>query len=125
MYIDYNKIHGFHDIHDQVQAFHDFVNSIIGGLPPSNHDRAFSNGTLGDPMFELVNDKRNAFVHQVVEIGGLKRHFHHHANLSPRKKDSQPFFFNQSQPKKHFFTHRHPVIHEAVAVVTAIFPGHM
>ena len=97
MYINDNKSHGFHDIHDQVQAFHDFVNSIIAGLPPSNHDGAFSNGTLGDPMFELVNDKRNALVHQVVEIGGLTRHFHHHANLKPRKKSSNFFSTHHNQ----------------------------
>ena len=78
------------------------VNGIVRGLPPSNHDGTFSNGTLGDPMFELVNDKRNALVHQVVEIGGLTHHFHHHANLKPREKSSN-FFFNPSQPKHPFF----------------------
>ena len=78
------------------------VNSIVRGLPPSNHDGTFSNGTLGDPMFELVNDKRNALVHQVVEIGGLTRHFHHHANLKPRKKSSH-FFFQPITTKTPFF----------------------
>ena len=73
------------------------VNGIVRGLPPSNHDGTFSNGTLGDPMFELVNDKRNALVHQVVEIGGLTRHFHHHANLKPRKKDSNFFSTHNNQ----------------------------
>ena len=73
------------------------VNGIVRGLPPSNHDGTFSNGTLGDPMFELVNDKRNALVHQVVEIGGLTRHFHHHANLKPRKKSSNFFSTHHNQ----------------------------
>ena len=63
MYVNNNKIHGIHGIHDQVQAFHDFVDRVIGGLPPANHDGALTNGTMGDPMFELVNDKRNALVH--------------------------------------------------------------
>ena len=104
MYVNDNKIHGWHDIHDQVQAFHDFVNSIIGGLPPANHDGALSNGTLGDLMLEPVNDKRNTLVHQVVEIGRDTRHFHHHANLSPRKKDSQPFFQPITTKKKTTFS---------------------
>ena len=63
MYVNNNKIHGIHGIHDQIQSLHDFINSIIGGLPPTNHDGALTNGTLGDPMFELVNDKRNALIH--------------------------------------------------------------
>ena len=36
-------------------------------------------------------------------LGGLTRHFHHHANLKPTKKDSAIFFFNPSQPKHPFF----------------------
>ena len=76
------------------------VNGIVRGLPPSNHDGTFSNGTLGDPMFELVNDKRNALVHQVVEIGGLTRHFHHHAKT---KKKKQQFFFQPITTKPPFF----------------------
>ena len=89
MNINHNKIHGCRDIHNQVQAFHHFVQRIVGGLPPVNHDGALSNGTVGELVFDGVNHKRNALVHQAVEIGGLTRHFHHHANLKPRKKNSQ------------------------------------
>ena len=93
MYVNHHKIHGFHDIHDQVQSLHNFIHRIVSGLPPSNHDRALTQGTLGDPMLELVDDKRNALVHQVVQVRGLPRHFRRHANLQTNtKKDSQSFF---------------------------------
>ena len=94
MYVNDNKIHGFHDIANQVQAFHHFINGIVRGLPPTNHDGALTHGTFRDPMFELVDDKRNALVHQVVQVRGLPRHFRHHANLQKpkQKKDSQSFF---------------------------------
>ena len=62
MYIDHHKIHGRHDIHNYVQSLHHFIDGIVGGLPPANHDGAFSNGTLGDLVLELVNNKRYAFV---------------------------------------------------------------
>ena len=38
------------------------------------------------PILELVNDKCNALVHQVVEIGRDTCHFCHHANLKPKKR---------------------------------------
>ena len=79
------------------------VNGIVRGLPPSNHDGTFSNGTLGDPMFELVNDKRNALVHQVVEIGGVDAPFPPSCQSETNKKRLSNFFFNPSQPKHPFF----------------------
>ena len=54
--------------------------------------------TQGDPILELVNDKCNALVHQVVEIGTHTCHFRHHANLKPRKK-TLSHFFNLTQQK--------------------------
>ena len=95
MNINHNKIHGCHGIHNQIQTSHDFVHRIVRGLPPANHDGESSKGTLGDLMFEGVNHKRNALIHQAVEIGGLTRHLHHHANLKPRHKDIQSTKQNQ------------------------------
>ena len=91
MNINDYKIHGCRDIHNQVQSLHHFVHRIVGRLPPANHDGALSSGTLGELVSDGVNHKGNALVHQVVEIGGLTCHLHHHANLKSRhkKKDSQ------------------------------------
>ena len=85
MYIDHNKIHGSHGIHDQIQSFHDFVQGIIGTPPPANHDGALTQGTLGDLMFEPVNDESNPLIHHLVQIGRDTRHLRHHANLKPKK----------------------------------------
>ena len=85
MYIDDNKIHGSHGIHDQIQSFHDFVQGIIGTLPPANHDGALTNGTHGDLMYEPVNDESNPLVHHLVQIGRDTCHLRHHANLRPEK----------------------------------------
>ena len=86
MYIDHNKIHGSHGVHDQVQSFHHFVQGIVGALPPANHDGALTQGTLGDLMYEPVNDESNALIHHLVQIGRDTCHLHHHANLKPEKK---------------------------------------
>ena len=86
MYVKDNKIHGSHGIHNQVQAFHDFVQGIIGALPPANHDGALTNGTLGDLMLEAVNDESNPLIHHLVQIGRDTCHLHHHANLKPEQK---------------------------------------
>ena len=85
MYVKDNKLHGSHGIHNQVQAFHDFVQGIIGALPPANHDGALTHGTLGDLMYEPVNDKGNPLIHDFVQIGRDTRHLHHHANLKNQK----------------------------------------
>ena len=55
MYVNDNKIHGSHGIHDQIQSLHHFVQGIIGALSPTNHDGKLTQGTLGDLMFEAVN----------------------------------------------------------------------
>ena len=87
MYVNDNKIHGSHGIHDQIQSLHHFVQGIVGGLSPANHHGALTNGTLGDlTLVEAVNDKGNALVHHLVQIGRDTRHFRHHANLQNRKK---------------------------------------
>ena len=86
MYVNNNKIHGSHGIHNQVESLHDFVQGIIGALSPANHDGALTQGTIGNLMYEAVNDERNALVHHLVQIGRDTRHFRHHANLKNRKK---------------------------------------
>ena len=86
MYINYNKIHGLHDIVNQIQSLHDFIDRVIGGLSPTNHDGGLTSGTIGDPMFELVNDERNALIHQPVQVRFGTCHFRHHANLQPEKR---------------------------------------
>ena len=85
MYVNHNKIHGCHDIHNQVQSLHTFVQGIIGSLSPANHDGALTQGTFGDLTLEAVNDERNALVHHLVQIGRDTRHLRHHANLKTRK----------------------------------------
>ena len=84
MYINHNKIHGSHGFNDQIESFHHFIQSIVGTLPPANHDGALTQGTLGDLMDEAVDDKGNALVHDFVQIGRDPGHLCHHANL--RKK---------------------------------------
>ena len=78
------------------------VDRVIGGLPPANHDGTFSHGTVRDLTLVSLNDERNALVHQVVQVRWLTRHFRHHANLKPEKKDSQPFFSTHHN-QKHYF----------------------
>ena len=119
MYIYYNKLHGCHDIHDQVHSFHHFVNRVIRLLPIANHHRALSHRTLGDLVFKLVNHKGNALVHELVQIGMDARHFRHHANLKPKKRYII-FFFQPHTTKQLSHTHRHPVIDTAMAVVTML-----
>ena len=86
MYIDHNKIHGCHDIHNQIQSLHHFVQGIIGSLSPANHHGALTQGTFGYLTLEAVNDKGNPLVHDFVQIGRDTRHLRHHANLKPEKK---------------------------------------
>ena len=88
MYIDHNKIHGSHGFNDQIESLHHFVQGIVGTLPPANHHGALTHGTLGDLTLEAVNDKGNALVHHLVQIGRDTRHLRHHANLKPEKSFS-------------------------------------
>ena len=88
MYVNDNKIHGCHDIHNQVQSLHHFVQGIVSSLPPTNHDGALTQGTLGNLALEAVNDKGDPLVHYLVEIGRDTRHLRHHANLKPEKSFS-------------------------------------
>ena len=85
MNVNDNKIHGFHHFMNQVQSLHHFVNRVVSGLSLTNHDGALTHGTLGDPIFELINHKGNALIHQVVQVRGDTRHFCHHTNLKPEK----------------------------------------
>ena len=85
MYINDNKIHGTHGFGDQIESLHHFIHCIVGTFSPTNHDGASTNGTLGDPMFELVNDKRYTLIHQSVQVRGRARHFCHHANVKKKK----------------------------------------
>ena len=89
MYVNDNKMHGSHGVHDQIQSLHHFVQGIIGALSPANHDGALTQGTLGDLMNEPVNDERNALVHDLVQIGRDPCHLRHHTNLQNRQKFSQ------------------------------------
>ena len=89
MYVHDNKIHGSHGVHNQIQSLHHFVQCIIGALSPANHDGKLTQGTIGNLMFEAVNDERNALVHHLVQIGRDPCHFRDHANLKPEKSFSQ------------------------------------
>ena len=86
MYIHNNKMHGSHGVHNQIQSLHHFVQGIIGALSSANHHRAFTHGTIGELIFEPVNDKRNALIHHPVQIGRDPCHLRHHTNLQTRKK---------------------------------------
>ena len=98
MNIQHNKSHGSHGIHDQIQSLHHFVQGIVGTLPPANHHGALTHGTFGDLTLEAVNDKGNALVHHLVQIGRDTRHFRHHANLKKQKKS---FFSVKVMRRKH------------------------
>ena len=90
MNINENMIHGFHDMVNQIESLHDFIQGIVTGLSPTNHDGELTHGRLRDPIFELINDKSNALVQQIVQVRLGVGHFCHHANLKPNKKKSQP-----------------------------------
>ena len=81
MYIHNNVSHRFHDLHHTVYSSHDLAHGIIGRFPSPNHDRALTNGTIGYSVQKPVNDKRDTLVHEVVQVRGLKSHFHRHAIL--------------------------------------------
>ena len=86
MYIHDNKLHGSHGFGDQIESIHHFVQGIVGALSPANHDRALTQGTIGNLMYKAVNDERNALVHDLVQIGRDPRHLRHHANLKKNRK---------------------------------------
>ena len=86
MNIQYNKSHGSHGIHNQIQSLHDFVQGIVGTLSLANHDGVLTYGTIGDLPLETVNDKGNPLIHHLVQIGRDTCHFHHHANLKTEKR---------------------------------------
>ena len=81
-----NQSHGIHRIHTQINPFHHFVQGVVRGFPPFNHDRALTHGTVGDLTLEAVNNERDALVQQVVQVRGDPRHLRHHPNLSKKKK---------------------------------------
>ena len=123
MNVNHNKIHGGCDIHDQVYSFHDFIQCVVRGLPPANHHGQLTHGTAGELVFEGADHERNALVHQAVEIGGLPRHFRHHANLKKQKNIKVKVMRRRRRFDTLFFTHREPVFNEAVAVVAADLSG--
>ena len=125
MYIHDNKMHGSHGIHNQIESLHHFVQGIIGALSPANHDRAFTHGTLGELMFEPVNDERNPLIHHLVQIGRDTGHLRHHANLKTRKKVCLSVKVMRRMWFKNSLTHRQPVIQHTMAMVATIFPGGM
>ena len=86
MYINYNKIHSGHDIVNQIESLHDFVQRIVGTLSPANHHGVLTHGTILKLLLEPVNDERNALVHHLVQIGRDPCHLHHHANLQNQTK---------------------------------------
>ena len=88
MNINENKIHGFHYMVNQIKSLHDFIQGIIGALSSTNHNGALTHGSLGDPIFELINQKGNALVHHIVQVRSCVGHFCHHSNLKPNKKAS-------------------------------------
>ena len=102
MNIDDYKSHGSHYIHTQINAFHHFVQGVVRGFPPANHDRTLTHGNMGNLALEAVNDKGDALVQQIVQIGRDTGHLRHHANLSEKIKFS---VFKSTQPNQHYFFH--------------------
>ena len=84
MYINDNKIHGGHDIMNQIESLHDFVQGIVRALSPSNHDGVLTHGTILKLLLEPLNDKRDPLIHHIVQIGRDPCHLHHHANLKKK-----------------------------------------
>lgn len=103
MYINDNKIHGFQHTHDSVQSRHHLVQGTVGHLPPSDHDRAPSNRTMGYSVLKTLNGKSHPLVHEVVQVYGVTRHFRHHNYQSVNNKN-RPQSMVQSFTKKHVST---------------------
>ena len=100
MNINDNKVHGFHHFMNQIQSLHDFVYGIIRGLPSTNHDGTLTQGSLGDPIFELPDNKGNALVHHLVQIGRDTCHLRHHANLKNQTKTISQCQGHEKKKKK-------------------------
>ena len=88
MYINHNKIHSRHDIINQIESLHDFVQRIVGTLSPANHHGVLTHGTILKLLLEPVNDERDPLVHQSIQVRLGTRHFYHHANLKNKKNIS-------------------------------------
>ena len=117
MNINYNKIHGCHHFHHQVQTLHDFIDCVVGPLSSADHHRALSYRAVRDPIFKLVDHEGNTLIHQVIQIGRVTGHLCHHSNL--KKRHSMTILFSTPPHKQtRFSTHRQLVIKTAVAVVT-------
>ena len=101
MYINYNKIHSGHDIVNQIESLHDFVQRIVGTLSLANHHGVLTHGTILKLLLEPVNDERDPLIHHLVQIGRDPCHLHHHANL---QKPDKKFFQGQGHEKYHFKT---------------------
>ena len=84
MYINSNKIHGRHDIMNQIESLHDFVQGVVGAFSPANHHRVLTHGTILKLLFEPFNDEGNPLVHDTVQVGRDTRHLRHHANLKKK-----------------------------------------
>ena len=84
MYINSNKIHGRHDIMNQIESLHHFVQGVVGGLSPANHDGVLTHGTIPQLILEPFNDKGNPLVHDMVQVGRDTCHLRHHANLKKK-----------------------------------------
>ena len=84
MYINNNKIHGRHDIINQIESLHDFIQGIVRALSSANHHRVLAHGTVLKPLLKPLNDKRNPLIHDTVQVGRDTRHLRHHANLKKR-----------------------------------------
>ena len=84
MNVNHNKMHGFHDIVNQIESLHHFVHRIVRGLSAANHHGALTQGTIPGLILELVNDKGNPLVHESIQVRLGTRHFHHHANLKKK-----------------------------------------
>ena len=41
---------------------------------------------MGNLALEALDDERDPFIHEIVQVRGDPRHLHHHANLQPDNK---------------------------------------
>ena len=69
-----------------------------------DHDRTLSNGTIGYSVFEVINGKSNALVHQIVQVQGVFAKSYHHANLQNKKR---PRLIVQPSTKKKCYNDQH------------------
>ena len=69
MYIDSNKMHGGHNIVNQIESLHDFVQGIVRALSLANHHRVLAHGTILKLLLKPLNDKRDPLVHDMIQVG--------------------------------------------------------